>query len=98
MLCHIKDGTLDIESTDYTLDGAGFEVEFEDGYCATYTANQIAAEIYAACNTKGYHTLIMKKILIIAIILMYPSRKTISIIMIKIGEFKNRRLLLVRIY
>ena len=61
VLRHVENGTFNV-GDDEELDGSGFEVEFEDGHHEIYTANQIAAEIYASVNSEGYRTYIMKEI------------------------------------
>ena len=60
VLRHVEDGT--INAGDQEMKESVFEVEFEDGHNAFYTANQITAEIYASVDSEGYRTSIMKEI------------------------------------
>ena len=60
VLRRVEDGSFD--PGDRELNESAFEVEFEDGHNAIYTANQIAAEIYASVDSEGYRTSIMKEI------------------------------------
>ena len=52
VLRRVEDGTID--PGDREMKESAFEVEFEDGHNAIYTANQIAAEIYASVDSEGY--------------------------------------------
>ena len=52
VLRRVEDGTID--PGDKEMKESVFEVEFEDGHNAFYTANQIAAEIYASVDSEGY--------------------------------------------
>ena len=60
VLRRVEDGSIDIRDKEMKV--SIFEVEFKDGHNAFYTANQIAAEIYASVDSEGYRTSIMKEI------------------------------------
>ena len=44
------------------LDTRTYEVEFPDGQTAKYSANIIAENMYAQCNTEGNQYLLLKEI------------------------------------
>ena len=46
----VEDGTINVGNRE--VKESIFEVEFEDGHNTFYTANQIAAEIYASVNSE----------------------------------------------